>query len=154
MEKIKYELKENTGKIILPDNLGFGLVFTDHMFEMDYDVKNGWHNPVIKPVHNLSLHPATMFIHYGQSIFEGLKAFKTVDDDIVMFRPDEHIKRLNKSAKRMCIPEVDPEFVLNVMKELITIDKDWIPTKEGESLYIRPFMFGSDPFLGVKPASQ
>jgi len=154
MEKIKYQLKENTGKIILPDNLGFGLVFTDHMFEMDYDVKNGWHNPVIKPVHNLSLHPATMFIHYGQAIFEGLKAFKTVDDDIVMFRPDEHIKRLNKSAKRMCIPEVDPQFILNVMKELITIDKDWMPTKEGESLYIRPFMFGSDPFLGVKPASR
>ncbi|MDO8549282.1 MAG: branched-chain amino acid aminotransferase, partial [Ignavibacteria bacterium] len=90
----------------------------------------------------------------GQAIFEGLKAFKTVDDDIVMFRPDEHIKRLNKSAKRMCIPEVDPQFILNVMKELITIDKDWMPTKEGESLYIRPFMFGSDPFLGVKPASR
>jgi branched-chain amino acid aminotransferase len=154
MEKIKYQLKDNPGKITLPENLGFGLVFTNHMFEMDYDLKNGWHNPVIKPVHNLSLHPATMFIHYGQSIFEGLKAFRTVDDDIVMFRPDEHVKRLNKSAKRMCIPEVDPDFVLNVMKELIAIDKDWVPTKEGESLYIRPFMFGSDPVLGVKPASQ
>ncbi len=154
MEKIKYQLKENRGKVILPDILGFGLVFTDHMFEMDYDVKNGWHNPTIKPVNNLSLHPATMFIHYGQSIFEGLKAFRTADDDIVMFRPDEHIKRLNRSAKRMCIPEVNPEFILNVLRELVTIDKDWIPSREGESLYIRPFMFGSDPVLGVKPASK
>lgn len=153
MEKMKYQLKENAGKVNLPDNLGFGLVFTDHMFEMDYDLKNGWHNPIIKPVHNLSLHPATMFIHYAQSIFEGLKAFKTEDGDFVMFRPDEHLKRLNKSAKRMCIPEVDTEFIMNVLKELITIDKDWIPTNEGESLYIRPFIFGSDPFLGVKSAT-
>ena len=154
MEKINYQLKENRDKITLPDQLGFGLVFTDHMFEMDYNAKNGWHNPVIKPVENLSLHPATMFIHYGQSIFEGLKAFKTDEGDIVMFRPDEHLKRLNKSAKRMCIPEVDTDFLLNVIKELITIDKDWIPAKDGESLYIRPFMYGSDPFLGVKPASS
>lgn len=154
MEKIKYMLKENPGKIIIPDNPGFGLIFTDHMFEMDYNLKNGWHNPVIKPVENMSLHPATMFFHYGQAVFEGLKAFRTDDGDIVMFRPDEHVKRLNKSAKRMCIPEVDPEFVLNAMKELVTVDRDWVPTKEGESLYIRPFLFGSDPVLGVKPATE
>src|SRR5690554_3417888 len=154
MEKIKYQLKEKTNGTTLPDTLGFGMVFTDHMFEMDYDVKNGWHNPVIKPVEKISLHPATMFIHYGQCIFEGLKAFRTVDNDIVMFRPDEHIARLNRSAKRMCIPQIDPEFLLNALKELVNIDKDWIPSKNGESLYIRPFMFGSDPFLGVKPATM
>jgi branched-chain amino acid aminotransferase len=153
MEKIKYQLKENRGIATLPDSLGFGLVFTDHMFEMDFDIKNGWHNPVIKPVEQLSLHPATMFIHYGQSIFEGLKAFKTEDGDVVLFRPDEHIKRLNNSARRMCIPEVDVEYVLNAIKELVNVDRDWIPAKTGESLYIRPFMYGSDPFLGVKPAS-
>src|SRR4030066_430912 len=120
MEKITYQLKESKEKVNLPVNLGFGQIFTDHIFEMDYNSDQGWYDPKIKPIEQLSLHPATMFIHYGQSIFEGLKAFKTVDDDIVMFRPDEHVKRLNKSAKRMCIPEVDPEFVLNVMKELIT----------------------------------
>lgn len=154
MEKIRYELKETAGKVTLPDSLGFGQVFTDHLFEMDYDSKKGWHNPVIKPVQNISMHPATMFIHYGQSIFEGMKAFRNDDGDIVMFRPDEHIARLNRSAKRICIPEVDEQFLLNVLKEIITIDKDWIPAKEGESLYIRPFIYGSDSFLGVKVASE
>jgi len=100
------------------------------------------------------MHPATMFIHYGQSIFEGMKAFRNDDGDIVMFRPEEHIARLNRSAKRICIPEVDEQFLLNVLKEIITIDKDWIPAKEGESLYIRPFIYGSDSFLGVKVASE
>ena len=124
------------------------------MFEMDYDPKQGWHNPVIKQVQNLSLHPATMFIHYGQAIFEGLKAFRTVEGDIAMFRVNEHVARLNRSAKRMCIPEVDASFVINALKELITIDKDWVPAKEGESLYIRPFIYGADQFLGVKPSSR
>jgi len=154
MEKIRYELKETAGKVTLPDSLGFGQVFTDHLFEMDYDSKKGWHNPVIKPVQNISMHPATMFIHYGQSIFEGMKAFRNDDGDIVMFRPEEHIARLNRSAKRICIPEVDEQFLLNALKEIITIDKDWIPAKEGESLYIRPFIYGSDSFLGVKVASE
>jgi branched-chain amino acid aminotransferase len=154
MQKIRYELKENRGEISLPEKLGFGVVFTDHMFEMDYDPKQGWHNPVIKQVQDLSLHPATMFIHYGQAIFEGLKAFRTVEGDIAMFRVDEHVARLNKSAKRMCIPEIDASFVINALKELITIDKDWVPAKEGESLYIRPFIYGADPFLGVRPSSK
>ena len=154
MLNIRYELKETTGKISLPDKLGFGLVFTDHMFEMDYDPKVGWHNPVIKPVENISLHPASMFIHYGQAVFEGLKAFRTEEGDIVMFRPDEHLERLNRSSKRMCIPEVDSAFVLNALKELITVEKDWVPSREGESLYIRPFIYGSDPFLGVRPSSK
>src|SRR3989339_330022 len=154
MLNIRYELKETTGKISLPDKLGFGLVFTDHMFEMDYDPKVGWHNPVIKPVENISLHPASMFIHYGQAVFEGLKAFRTEEGDIVMFRPDEHLERLNRSSKRMCIPEIDTSFVMNALKELITIEKDWVPSREGESLYIRPFIYGSDPFLGVRPSSK
>ena len=154
MLNIRYELKETAGKISLPDKLGFGLVFTDHMFEMDYDPKVGWHDPVIKPAENISMHPASMFIHYGQAVFEGLKAFRTEEGDIVMFRPEEHIARLNRYSKRMCIPEVDSAFVLNALKELITVEKDWVPSREGESLYIRTFIYGSDPFLGVRPSSK
>ena len=154
MEKIKYQLKEGEKKITLPDELGFGLIFTDHMFEMDYDPAKGWHNPVIKPAENLPMHPATMFIHYGQAIFEGLKAFKTENGDVVIFRPEDHLERLNKSAKRVCIPEVDVPFMMHALRELISIERDWIPAKEGESLYIRPFVFGSDSFLGVKSSSR
>lgn len=154
MEKISYRLKNRTEAVILPPNLGFGQIFTDHVFEMDYDIKKGWYNPTIKQLTNLNHHPATMFIHYGQAVFEGLKAFKTKDDNVVIFRPEKHLQRLNNSSKRMCIPEFDTEFVLNALKELVWIDRDWIPTKKGESLYIRPFVYGSDPVLGVKPASS
>src|SRR3989339_400232 len=138
MEKINYQLKNRTDKVKLPTNLGFGQLFTDHVFEMDYDPVLGWHNPVIKPLENLSLHPATMFFHYGQAIFEGLKAFKNIDGDVVIFRGQSHLERLNRSAKRICIPEVDTEFVLNALKELIAVEKDWVPVNKGESLYIRP----------------
>lgn len=154
MEKIIYNIKERTEKIQFPDNLGFGNIFTDHEFEMDYTVNRGWHNPVIKPLSDIQMHPATMFIHYGQAIFEGLKAYKTVNGEVVIFRPDQHIQRLNKSARRICIPEVDNDFLLTVLKELINIERDWIPTNQGESLYIRPFVYGSDPFLGVNPAKS
>jgi len=153
MEKINYKLKKRTNEIEIPQNLGFGKVFTDHMFVMDYNENKGWHNPLIKPVENLSLHPATMFFHYGQGIFEGLKAFKTIDGEPVIFRPEDHIKRFNNSARRLCIPEVDPDFLLNAIVELISLEKDWLPSKKGEAIYIRPFIFGTDPFLGVKPSS-
>ncbi len=153
MEKISYQLKERTEKINFPSNLGFGQIFTDHIFEMNYDEKRGWRNPTIKPLESLSHHPATMFIHYGQAVFEGLKAFKTKDGGVVIFRPDRHIQRLNNSSKRLCIPEVDVNFVVEALKELVWLEKDWIPTKKGESLYIRPFVYGSDPVLGVKPSS-
>ena len=154
MEKIKYELSEKFTPINLPDNLGFGKFFTNHAFEMDYTPEKGWHNPTIKPLENLIMHPATMFLHYGQGIFEGLKAFKTDAGDVVIFRAEKHIERLNNSARRICIPEVDPRLMLQALTELVSIEKDWIPTKHGESLYIRPFIFGSDPFLGVKPSSN
>ncbi len=154
MEKIKFELGEKFSKVELPESLGFGKYFTEHAFEMDYSHEKGWHNPTIKPLANLSLHPATMFLHYGQGIFEGLKAFKNASGEVVIFRPEKHIERLNNSARRICIPEVDPVFLLHALTELISVEKDWIPTNEGESLYIRPFIFGSDSFLGVKPASN
>jgi len=154
METIQFNLKERKTKVILPEFLGFGKIFTDHMFEMDYNEKNGWHNAAIRPVEDLQVHPASMFIHYGQAVFEGLKAFRQESGDIVVFRPDKHFERLNNSSRRVCIPEIDVDFAIEALKELINIDKDWIPTKQGDSLYIRPFIFGSDPFLGVKPAKE
>jgi len=154
METIQYNIKERTSKVVLPESLGFGKIFTDHMFEMDYNEKNGWHNPSIRPVEDLWMHPATMFIHYGQAVFEGLKAFKQKSGDIVLFRADKHFERLNNSSRRVCIPEIDVDFAIEALKELINIDKNWIPTKHGDSLYIRPFIYGSDPFLGVKPAKE
>jgi len=153
MEAINYQVKEKNEEIKLPESLGFGKYFTDHVFEMDHSKENGWHNPTIKPLADIPMHPATMFIHYGQAIFEGLKAFKAENGDVVLFRPDQHIKRLNNSAKRICIPAVDEEFVLEALKELVNIDRDWVPSKKGESLYVRPFVYGSNPFLGVSPAN-
>lgn len=154
MEKIKYLNQERTGKVDLAEKLGFGVFFTDNIFEMDYTHEKGWHNATIKPLHNLSMNPATMFIHYGQAVFEGLKAFKQDNGDIVIFRPDKHIERLNNSSKRICIPPVDQAFILEAMNELVSIEKDWIPTKFGEALYIRPFIIGTDPVLGVKPSTS
>ncbi len=154
MEAIQFNIKERKTKVTLPESLGFGKIFTDHMFKMDYNEKDGWHNPTICPVDKLAVHPASMFIHYGQAVFEGLKAFRQESGDVVIFRPDKHLERLNNSSRRVCIPEIDVDFVLEALKELINIDKDWIPTKRGDSLYIRPFIYGSDPFLGVKPAKE
>lgn len=153
MEKINYNLKENS-KVELPENLGFGKIFTNHIFQMDYSPEKGWHNPAIKPIEDLPLHPATMFIHYGQAVFEGLKAFKQENGNIVMFRPDKHLERMNNSSRRICIPEFDVDFVLEALTELVYIERNWIPEKKGESLYIRPFIFGSDPFLGVGPSKH
>jgi branched-chain amino acid aminotransferase len=154
MEKLNISITERTTPVVLPQNLGFGQFFTDHVFEMDYTPAKGWHNASIKPLRDLELHPATMFIHYGQAVFEGLKAFKTVSGEVVIFRPERHMQRMNNSSRRICIPEVDIPFVLNALNELVAIDKDWIPTNSGEALYIRPFIFGSDPFLGVKPSTN
>ena len=154
METIQFKIKERESRVELPESLGFGKIFTDHMFEMDYSEKSGWHNPTIRPVEDLPVHPASMFIHYGQAVFEGLKAFRQQSGDIVLFRADKHFQRLNNSSRKICIPEIDIDFAIEALKELINIDKDWIPTKHGESLYIRPFIYGVDPFLGVKPAKE
>lgn len=154
MQNVSYDIKKRDSKVVIPKNPGFGQYFSDHIFEMDYNPKQGWHNFSIKPLDTLSFHPATMFFHYGQSAFEGMKAFRTVSDEIVLFRPDRHFKRLNASSKRLCMPEIDVDFAINVLKELVSIDKDWVPYNEEESLYIRPFIFGTDPMLGVKPSSN
>ncbi len=135
------------------DNLGFGRYFTDYMFEMDYSPEQGWINPTIKPYGPISIDPSTMVLHYGQSVFEGLKVYLSKKNEVILFRPYKNIERLNKSNARMCIPEMDESFVMHAITELIKVDKDWIPTAEGTSLYIRPFVFASDASVGVRPSN-
>ncbi len=131
-------------------NLGFGTIFTDHMFNMDYHPDRGWHNPRIEPYQYIKMEPSTMVLHYGQGVFEGLKAYKTDSGDVQLFRPDENFKRINRSNRILCIPEIDEEFALEALKKMISIEKDWIPTASGASLYIRPTIYASDPFVGVR----
>ncbi len=131
-------------------NLGFGQHFTDHMFIMDYSREKGWYDPRIVPYGPLELDPATMVFHYGQAIFEGLKAYRTEDGRINLFRPEMNMKRVNNSNERMSIPQFDEAFGVEAIKTLVSIDRDWIPTEPGTSLYIRPFIIATDPFLGVR----
>lgn len=132
-----------------PSKLEFGKVFTDHMFMMDYTVENGWHNAQILPYQPITLDPASVIFHYGQAVFEGMKAYLTKEEKVLLFRPEKNMERLNKSNERLCIPEIDEDFALDALKQLINIDKDWIPSGEGTSLYIRPFVISTQPFLGV-----
>ncbi len=132
-----------------PSKLEFGKVFTDHMFMMDYTVENGWHNAQILPYQPITLDPASVIFHYGQAVFEGMKAYLTAEDKVLLFRPEKNMERLNKSNDRLCIPEIDEEFALDALKQLINVDREWIPTGEGTSLYIRPFVISTQPFLGV-----
>lgn len=144
---------DTTNKI--PDELIFGQTFTTHLLEMNYDSENGgWQDAVIKKHSNISLSPAALVFHYGQAIFEGLKAYKQVDGKISLFRPRKNLERMNRSAEKVCMPQVNIDFILEGLIELIKIDKDWIPSKPGHSLYIRPVMFATDPMLGVKPGEK
>lgn len=133
------------------DNLPFGRTFSDHMFVVDY-VDDKWQNPRIEPFHNLQLHPATMALHYGQAIFEGMKATKMLDGTPALFRPELHAKRLNFSAHRMCMPALPEEIFLKALQKLVELDQAWIPPQEGSALYIRPTMIATDEFIGVKPS--
>ncbi len=132
------------------DNLGFGKYFTDHMFVMEYETGKGWYDPKIIPYGNLSCSPAMMVFHYGQAIFEGMKAYKTADGGVKLFRPYNNMERVNISNDRLCIPPIDVDFAVEAVKELVKVDSDWIPTAPGTSLYVRPFIIATDPFLGVK----
>ncbi len=134
--------------------LGFGEIFTDHMLLIDYDAEHGWHNPRIEPYGCLSLDPAAACLHYGQEIFEGLKAYCGKDGRIYLFRAVENFKRLNYSARRVCMPELDVDLAMEALKKLILLDRDWIPKTRGTSLYIRPTMIATEPFLSVKPAAK
>lgn len=136
------------------DNLGFGAHFTDHMFLMKWDRENGWHDAEICPYKNFSMDPAAMVYHYGQAIFEGLKAYKGEDDQIFMFRPEDNLERMNSSALRMCMPRIPVEKVLQGIKALVYLDRDWIPTGDGATLYLRPTMIAVEPALGVRPSDQ
>ncbi len=134
-----------------PDSstLGFGKIFTDHMFMMDWNSEKGWYNPRIVPFENLSLHPASTVLHYGSEIFEGLKAYRRKDGKVQMFRPIENIRRMNRSAERLCLPQIPEDLAMQVLETFVELEKDWTPSAEGTSLYLRPFMFGNDESLGV-----
>lgn len=130
-------------------SLGFGRIFTDHMFIMDYTKGKGWHDPRIVPYQDLVLSPAAMVFHYGQEMFEGLKAYKGDDGKSYLFRPDMNGKRTNATNKRLCIPELPVDDFVQAVKAVVKEDEDWIPTEPGTSLYVRPFIIATEPFLGV-----
>jgi branched-chain amino acid aminotransferase len=133
---------------------GFGTVFTDHMASIEFEAGRGWHSAGIVPRAPLSLDPACAVLHYAQEIFEGLKAYKHPDGALALFRPEANARRFNVSADRMAMPHLPEEMFVEAIRRLVTIDRDWFPTVEGGSLYLRPFMFASEAFLGVRPAKQ
>ena len=138
--------------VIESGNLPFGRIFTDYMFEMDYTPDKGWHDAKITPYAPLNLDPATTSLHYGQLFFEGMKAYRHKDNRVALFRPIENMHRMNQSAWRMSMAEINPEEVLDALIQLVKLEKDWVPSAPESSLYIRPFMLGIDPFLGVRPS--
>lgn len=156
METSKYTIKSTRTKNskineVDWDNIPFGRVFSDHMLVMDY--KDGkWQEPEIIPFEDMALHPATSAIHYGQSIFEGMKAYRTVDGDAVTFRPEKNAQRFRKSAHRMCMPDISEDLFLYCLDELLKFDDEWVPKKITNSMYIRPFMFATDGYTGIKPS--
>ncbi len=134
--------------------LGFGTVFTDHMFVADFQEEKGWYDPRVEPYGPLSLDPACAVLHYAQAIFDGLKAFRGTDGKVRLFRPQKHIERLNNSARRLCIPPLDPEFALQSLLTLVGLEQAWVPSSIGTALYVRPVIIASEPFLGVRPAKS
>lgn len=132
-----------------PESYSFGETFSDHMFTQDYSADKGWHNALISPYHALSLDPSAAVFHYSQEIFEGLKAYRKADGSINLFRPQENVKRFNRSAKRMVMPEVNEEDHLQAIKTLVELDQNWVPSQHGSSLYIRPTMIATSAKLGL-----
>lgn len=139
-------------KPIPGQKLGFGKIFTDHMFIMNYTDGQGWHDAHVVPFANISLPPAAMVYHYGQEMFEGLKAYKGEDGEVYLFRPDMNAKRANASNDRLVIPQIPEEDFVQAVKAVVDVDRDWIPTEPGTSLYVRPFIIATDEFLGVAPS--
>ena len=137
-----------------PSTLKFGQTFTDHMFIMEYFEGQGWVDPRIVPYGPISLDPSSKVLHYGQEIFEGLKAYRHADGSPVLFRPEMNYQRMNVSCERMCIPSFDEDFALAATRKLVEIDADWIPNAPGTSLYIRPFIFACDNVIGIGPGAQ
>lgn len=141
--------KTKKPKVKPTENLGFGKHFTDHMFIMDYTKEKGWYDPRIVPFENISLHPASTVFHYGAEIFEGLKAYRREDGKVQMFRPIENVRRMNNSAERIRVPQIPEEDMLQALEQFVAFEQDWVPSGNGESLYIRPFTFGTDDQLGL-----
>jgi len=135
-------------------DLGFGQIFTDHMFVADFQEEKGWYDPRVEPYGPLEMDPAAAVLHYAQSVFEGLKAFRGVDGKVRLFRPQKNIERLNNSARRMCIPPLDPDLALQSIVTLVGVEREWVPRTIGTSLYIRPTIVANEPFLGVRPAKS
>ena len=129
--------------------LGFGKIFTDHMALIDWNLEKGWHDARIVPFANFSIHPASTCLHYGSEIFEGLKAYRTADGSVQLFRPEENARRMMNSAERLCLPQLPEEDFLQLTKALVKLEEEWVPHSDGTSLYIRPFMLGNDETLGV-----
>lgn len=153
-QNIQVNLIEEKKEKPAPEQLQFGKTFTDHMFIADYTEEKGWHDKRIVPYQPLTLDPSAMIFHYGQTVFEGLKAYQGKDGSIRLFRPEKNMKRMNHSNDRLSMPEVDEELALEALKQLITVDKDWIPGAEGTSLYIRPFMIATESNLSVSASSK
>lgn len=153
MLDIKINLTKNPQPKPQPGQaLGFGHIFTDHMFMMNYTEGMGWHDPRIEPFHRIDLSPAAMVFHYGQEMFEGLKAYKGVDGKPYLFRPVMNARRTNNTNDRLCIPRIPEEDFVQAIKAVVKVDQDWIPTDPGTSLYVRPFIIATDEFLGVAPS--
>jgi len=133
-------------------DLGFGIIFTDHMFVANFQEEKGWYDPRVEPYAPIPLDPAAAVLHYAQAVFDGLKAFRGVDGKLRLFRPQKHVERLNNSARRMCIPPLDPELALQSIVTVVQTDGEWVPRMLGTSLYIRPTIIASEAFLGVRPA--
>src|SRR5690606_2004309 len=133
---------------------GFGKVFTDHMVSIEWTEGRGWHDATLGPRQPISLDPAAAVLHYAQEIFEGLKAYRLQDGALALFRPEENARRFNASARRLAMPELPEEAFVEAVRQLVLADRDWFPKVEGGSLYMRPFMFATEPFLGVRPAKQ
>ncbi|MBB6450283.1 branched-chain amino acid aminotransferase [Geomicrobium halophilum] len=149
------EVLQSTDLKPKPDSseLAFGKYFTDHMFMMDYAADKGWQRPRIVPYQPLTMDPSAMVFHYGQTVFEGLKAYRMSDGDIRLFRPEENFKRMNHSSERLSIPPIDEDLMLDYLKELVKLEKEWIPTEPGTSLYIRPMIISTEESLNVAPSN-
>ncbi len=132
--------------------LGFGRIFTDHMFLMNYSAEEGWHNARVVPYGPIALDPSAMVFHYAQELFEGMKAYRRPDGSIQLFRPDKNIERMNNTCDRLCVPRIDPADALQAIETVVAVDSDWVPHTKGTSLYIRPFIIATDPQLGVHPS--
>lgn len=149
---IKIEKSKNYKEKPDESTLGFGDMFTDHMFIMEYEKGKGWFDHRIIPYQDIKLAPSAMVFHYGQEMFEGLKAYRTKENNIQLFRPEKNIRRTNITNDRMCIPQINEDDVLEAIRALVRVDKEWVPSLEGTSLYIRPFIIATDPNLGVRPS--